>query len=231
MSFQEISKFYDLLASPTRLDGEVAHLAQWLGKAKRVLDLGCGLGDHSARLASEHGFEMLALDADPGMVQEGRIRHPGLKIVLGDLRCPPQGPWDAIFCVGNSLACLEAGEDWAKVFAQWKRVMAPEGRCLVQLTLPPGDGEERTVVRQDSERELTKTLRRTGEKTCQLEVKVTYRSSPAQVYHHRQNLQVLSGQELSTAFESAGWAGVTLHPQHPTSVDTHFTIEADSKGA
>jgi trans-aconitate methyltransferase len=50
---------------------------------ERVLDLGCGTGDLTARLA-EHGAHVTGVDASSEMVNEARRKHPSLELNLAD---------------------------------------------------------------------------------------------------------------------------------------------------
>ena len=56
-----------LIAWPARLEREWPFLAAVLPPEGRVLDLGCGTGEHSRFLASK-GFEVTGIDASPAML-------------------------------------------------------------------------------------------------------------------------------------------------------------------
>jgi SAM-dependent methyltransferase len=230
MSFTKISKVYELLASSSRLDMEVPQVASWLGNAKRVLDLGCGLGAHSYRLKQEYGYEMVGVDVEVAMVNEGRRRYPGLDLRLGDLCHPPEGPWDAILCLGNSVACIEREMDWSLIFSKWKAVMAPKGKCLVQWAVPPEVGEDKKVNRSDEERNLEKSLSRKCETTYQLDLKVDFKDSSLDSIHESQRLQVLTPNEIIESFEKAGWSDSHYRPPGLDVGASHHTVETQLRG-
>ncbi|MEJ0099911.1 MAG: class I SAM-dependent methyltransferase [Pseudomonadota bacterium] len=55
--------------------------------AKRVLDLGCGNGSFSARLAS-HGFEVTGVDFSASGIERARSNFPSLRFAQHDLQQP-----------------------------------------------------------------------------------------------------------------------------------------------
>jgi ubiquinone/menaquinone biosynthesis C-methylase UbiE len=63
---EEIARIYEFIIPPGR----------------RVLELGCGTGDLLAALAPSYG---VGVDFSPRMVALAQKRHPGLKVVLGDV--------------------------------------------------------------------------------------------------------------------------------------------------
>jgi uncharacterized protein YceH (UPF0502 family) len=64
-----------------------------------ILDVGTGPGQVAAALAAA-GAEVTALDLSPAMVEQARLRHPGLVVEVGDftrvLRPPHAPAWGAI---------------------------------------------------------------------------------------------------------------------------------------
>ena len=95
---------------------------------ERILDIAAGTGTSSAALAKS-GAEVVALDFSPGMIEEGRKRHPDLTFVEGDaeaLPFPPQS-FDAVtisFGLRNvNNPQLAIGEMY--------RVLKPGGRLVI----------------------------------------------------------------------------------------------------
>jgi trans-aconitate methyltransferase len=86
---------------------------------ERILDLGCGTGQLTARIA-ESGATVVGVDSSPQMIAEARANFPDLMFVLGDavdLNLSP--PVDALF----SNAALH----WVK---QTERAADGMGRCV-----------------------------------------------------------------------------------------------------
>jgi len=63
---------------------------------ERVLDLGCGTGHLTARIA-ERGAEIVGIDADPAMVERARESYPEIEFRHADARTvDPPGRFDAV---------------------------------------------------------------------------------------------------------------------------------------
>jgi len=98
----------------------------------RVLDVGCGSGDLTARLAAlVPGGEVIGIDASRSMVEEAGSRHgaPNLRFVHAPAQelaaVAPPGSVDAVV----SVACLHwvPGPDHPAVLAQIATVLRPSG--------------------------------------------------------------------------------------------------------
>jgi SAM-dependent methyltransferase len=94
----------------------------------RVLDCACGAGLLAVGLA-QRGFETHASDASPEMVARTRALAERLQARVQVRTCawealPPEPRFDAVFCVGNSLA---HAEDRPTALAAMARVLRPRG--------------------------------------------------------------------------------------------------------
>ena len=171
----------DGLAGQERVRRRAGLLAAAVGAAPgmAILELGCGTGEYTARLA-QHGAWLVALDlvGDLVRVARGRDLPFGVRFVLGDAeRLPfPDGAFDAV--VGNAvLHHLRLGAALGEI----RRVLRPGGRCaftepnmlnpqvLVQKNVPPikrwlGDTPHETAfiagpIRRDFERASLRVAR------------------------------------------------------------------------
>jgi trans-aconitate methyltransferase len=103
-----------------------------LGPGRDVLDIGCGVGDLTARVADLVGPEgsVLGVDSSPGMIEQASARtRPGLAFAV----CAAQD-LDAVVAprsadVVLSVACLHwvPGADHPGVLASVRRVLRPGG--------------------------------------------------------------------------------------------------------
>ena len=59
-----------------------------LKPGERVLDVAAGTGT-SAKALAKTGAEVVALDFSPGMVEQGRKKHPGIEFIEGDAQALP----------------------------------------------------------------------------------------------------------------------------------------------
>src|SRR5215207_178773 len=103
----------------------------------RVLDVGCGVGDLTARLAGlGPGLDVLGVDADPGMVAAAARRTaPGLRFAVGRAqeldRVVPAGSVDAVFSMA-ALHWVPAAEH-PGMLGQVRRVLREGGLFRAQF--------------------------------------------------------------------------------------------------
>ena len=99
-----------LIAWPARIQREAPFLREVLAGApsRRVLDLGCGTGEH-ARFLQEEGFEVTGVDASEAQLAQAREGGPGPEFVKGDLAALGEavsGPFGGAIALGNGLPHL-----------------------------------------------------------------------------------------------------------------------------
>jgi len=106
------------------------------GKQK-VLDVACGTGFHSVRLA-ESGFDVTAADGSAAMVAKafanGRDRGLILKTVQADWRWLNRdidGKYDAIICLGNSFTHLHQESDRRRALAEFYAALKHDGILIL----------------------------------------------------------------------------------------------------
>lgn len=139
--FDAWSTFYDLplvqrLTYRPVQDAVVAALRR--GACRRVLDVGCGTGLLATRLRRElEGVTIAGCDFSHGMLQHARARPERVAWVQGDaLRLPfRDGVLDAVV----STEAFHWFPDQPRALAEFFRVLAPGGRCLVALVNTPNE--------------------------------------------------------------------------------------------
>ena len=102
---------------------------------ERILDLAAGTGTSSAALAKS-GAAVVAVDFSPGMIAEGRRRHPQIEFVEADAEKLPFGD-DEFDAVTVSFG-LRNMSDPHQALAEMYRVLKPGGRLLIaEFSRPP----------------------------------------------------------------------------------------------
>jgi SAM-dependent methyltransferase len=104
-------RFAEIAATGADMHGE-ATFVEGLG-VRSVLDAGCGTGRVAIELA-RRGFDVVGLDADPGMLAAARAKAPDLEWVLGDLSdFALAGRFDAVLMAGNVMIFVVPGTEGA----------------------------------------------------------------------------------------------------------------------
>ena len=96
---------------------------------ERILDLGCGPGHLTAKIAERHAIPV-GLDSSPEMIGQARQNYPDLQFMLEDAaRMPFQNEFDAVF----SNAALHWMLNASGVAQAIARALRPNGRLIAEL--------------------------------------------------------------------------------------------------
>ena len=96
---------------------------------ERVLDLGCGTGHLTARIA-EAGVEVVGIDSSPEMIAEARRLFPSIAFEVADARdFAFDEPFDAVF----SNAVLHWVKPPEEAIACIRRALGPGGRFVAEF--------------------------------------------------------------------------------------------------
>jgi 2-polyprenyl-3-methyl-5-hydroxy-6-metoxy-1,4-benzoquinol methylase len=116
-SFDDVALAYDeAIDWDRRLAREIPFIVSRLGKpeGKRVLDLACGTGRHSATLALQ-GAEVVGIDNSESMLSRAKEHASSIgvtpKFIRGDMSefdSLTTDQFDLVICLGNSLALLDS---------------------------------------------------------------------------------------------------------------------------
>jgi trans-aconitate methyltransferase len=107
---------------------------------ERILDLGCGTGQLTSKIAAS-GAEVVGLDASPAMIGQARQNYPRLRFMLADARAMKfENEFDAVF----SNAALHWMLDRAGVAAGIARALQKDGRFVAEFG---GKGNIRLIER------------------------------------------------------------------------------------
>jgi SAM-dependent methyltransferase len=111
--------------------------------ARRILDAACGSGQHAIALA-RRGYRVLGADLSAAMVARARenaaaagVEAEFVAAGLGELAslvrpAGPEGLFDALLCLGNSLPHLLSAEAVAAALDDFAAVLRPGGLLVIQ---------------------------------------------------------------------------------------------------
>lgn len=98
-------------------------------EGERILDLGCGTGQLTARIARQ-GADVVGIDASPEMIATAREDYPELTFYECDaLEYQPDSPFDAVF----SNAVLHWIQDQGSLLTSVNRMLKPGGRFVAEF--------------------------------------------------------------------------------------------------
>ena len=128
-----------MIAWPKRLEREWTFLSAPLGSlpSNRLLDLGCGSGEHARYLAGK-GFEVVGVDVSDTMLERAREDGvpAGVQFLLGDLihvESVVTGKFGGAVCLGNTLAHIMDQETLTQLFKGVRAVLLPGAPLVIQV--------------------------------------------------------------------------------------------------
>jgi 2-polyprenyl-3-methyl-5-hydroxy-6-metoxy-1,4-benzoquinol methylase len=131
-----LGRYYDMIF-PTN-EQQLAFLKALLPERGSVLDVGCATGTYAIPLA-RLGYDVCAFDFDGAMVEmlvsktENDENPP--KALVFDMRRLPElsvGPFDLIFCIGNTLVHLETLAEVEEVVKACGEKLKRGGALVIQ---------------------------------------------------------------------------------------------------
>lgn len=117
-------------ANGSFVHGLAAGVVEWLAPVpdERILDLGCGDGQLTARLA-ESGAAVTGVDSDPRMAEAARARGVDAHCAMAESLPFADASFDAVF----SNAALHWVRGQEAMMAEVRRVLTPGGRFVAEM--------------------------------------------------------------------------------------------------
>jgi trans-aconitate 2-methyltransferase len=121
----------------------------------RVLDLGCGTGELTRRLADWlPESEVVGIDSSPQMLERAApLARPGLRFEVAAIESVA-GTWDLVF----SHAALQWVEEHAALIPRLLSLVAPGGQIAVQMPSNHGHATHRLIVELAAEAPFREAL-------------------------------------------------------------------------
>ncbi|MBN2395745.1 MAG: methyltransferase domain-containing protein [Candidatus Atribacteria bacterium] len=149
----EIRLFYDLTAEETAnrwykeemLKPTIEEFVSLLPKDPKVLDLGCGTGHESMRLA-QAGAQVLGIDFSERCITIARERCPQCRFEVQDFRYLDErfGKFEGIFACGSLIHIKH--EDLTDVLGRMKDLLIKDGYMAVILVKGKGISEKMSLI-------------------------------------------------------------------------------------
>jgi SAM-dependent methyltransferase len=199
-------------AGAAMADADAAVLERLLGDAGRVLDVPCGDGRLTRRLAAA-GRTAIGVDLAAAEIERARGAGGGARYVVGDLAALPDvGEVDAVVSWGNSFGYLKP-EDTARSLMGMRRALAPGGRLVLESAtvaesllvngLSGGKSYEAGGVRMT-------TVDRYDPLTSRLESEAVLEAADGRTERTRYAHRVHTTGEVVRMLRAAGFGDVTL---------------------
>ena len=150
--FEESAELYDAIYSFKDYAAEAVQIAELVRaahpKARNVLDVACGTGEHARHLATSHGFNVDGLDLDARLLRVAREKHPSGNFFHADMSdFTLDTRYDIVLCLFSSIAYLVTFERTRKALKCFRRHLSQNGVLLVEPWFPPGKLEDGYVSR------------------------------------------------------------------------------------
>lgn len=134
--YESIAPWYDRIfpLDPAVVDWVGAQVSRT--RDYSVLDIGCGTGTLLEALAAQ-GLLVQGLEPDRELLALAQARLGQDRVRIGTMqeltRLYPQGTFNLVACLGNTLAHLSSHEELANVCTQVRHLLAPRGSFLFQI--------------------------------------------------------------------------------------------------
>jgi SAM-dependent methyltransferase len=117
----------------TQADAAQLEVMLGLKRGAAILDVPCGFGRFSSVLHAS-GYRVTGIDSSQFLLEEARKHNPGPVYVLGDMRTPPAGPFDAVLNLWTSFGYFSEVKEDVAALAAWWAVLRPGGQLVMEFS-------------------------------------------------------------------------------------------------
>jgi SAM-dependent methyltransferase len=221
---------------------EWIHRAFLNGRRSDILDLGCGPGFYSHRLAAR-GHRCRGIDFGPASIEYAQQQNPDrsrCEFVLADIRQAAfGGPCDLAMILYGEMNVFAPAEVLS-ILGKIKECLAPrQGRLILEIQKP--EAVERGGCSEPSEQQFGSGLFSDRPHRCRTVSRWLPRQQvaiqtfmiteptggPAQVY--RSTTKAWNAADLTALLEIAGFCRVSQHPDWPSNTDSLALWSAETR--
>ena len=156
---RDFSAYYDRITQHKDYRAEIDALVRFIRQEvndpnPRVLDVGCGTGNHAVLLAAE-GYDITAIDLSPDMIKIAAAKNSEAKFKSADIAEMPESGFHFSYSVFNVINCLDTLESLTAFFKEISVRLERGGVFLVESWNPiaivaaPPEVVERTYEFED----------------------------------------------------------------------------------
>lgn len=224
------AKYYDLIyrdlkdygAEAEKIDALLARISP---KPQRILDVGCGTGEHAHRLNRDFGYKVDGVDIQEGFIEIARTKSPKQRFEVADMRKFDLGnQYDCLLCLFSSIGYVETHQGLRDALDCFARHLNPKGWLVLEPWITPDvwrPGQVDVVEATDPDSGDTIQRTRTGDtdgkvSVINIEYEVRSEQQP-QLLNETHRLGLFTKEETSEALEQAGfkanWMPVGLQLQ------------------
>ncbi len=163
--FSETAELYDVVYGQFKdYSGEAARIHELIEhfrpSATRVLDVGCGTGEHARILAAEFGYIVDGLDLQLEFVEIAQQKSPNAEFFHADmLDFSLDRRYDVILCLFSSIGYARTVEGVRRSLARMRDHLSPGGVLILEPWFQPENWEEGFVHASVAEADSIKVCR------------------------------------------------------------------------